>query len=131
MNVSWSPLRFAGSIPQGVTAELVSLLDGGLPVLLYSGQFDIICHHLGTQRMLHELNWKHRDSWRGAVSDVWTLAGAPVAYVKTFKNLQSLVFLNSGHMVRPALETSSYLLASPIHFYLLRETIALGADGPS
>ena len=28
-----------------------------MKVLIYSGQFDLVCHHLGTEKMLDALPW--------------------------------------------------------------------------
>jgi carboxypeptidase D len=48
---------------KGATEELAFLLDGGIRVLLFSGQYDVICHHLGTEKMLNKLHWGGRDIW--------------------------------------------------------------------
>jgi carboxypeptidase C (cathepsin A) len=73
-----------------VTAELSELLNGGLRVLVYSGQFDMICHHLGTEKALEQLEWSGRGDWLRAQSGVWLLEKQPAGYMKAFKNLQYL-----------------------------------------
>eukprot|EP01041_Mallomonas_annulata_P003070 gene3070-6020_t len=84
---------------KGVTEELKTLLDAGMPVLLYSGQFDVICQHLGTERMLQDLDWSGRQGWMDTKVGVWLVDGQPAGYLKAYRNLQSLVVLDSGHMV--------------------------------
>ena len=79
--------------------ELIEVLNSGVRMLLYSGQYDIICNHMGTERVLQELQWTGRDEWIKAQPGVWLVDRQPAGYIKTYKNLQSLLVLNSGHMV--------------------------------
>jgi carboxypeptidase D len=76
---------------KGVTAELTEILNNGLKVLLYSGQFDIICNHMGSEKMLMELPWSGRSDWLKAQPGVWLVDKQPAGYIKTYKNLQSLL----------------------------------------
>jgi carboxypeptidase D len=39
-----------------------------LRVLLYSGQFDLTCPHVGTENFLNNFNWSQRDSFIVCVS---------------------------------------------------------------
>lgn len=48
---------------KGATEELAYLLDANVRVLLFAGQFDVICNHLGTERLLNRLKWRGRDAW--------------------------------------------------------------------
>ena len=68
-------------------------------VLLYSGQYDVICHHLGTERMLNHLDWNGRQKWQESQPGVWVQGNNPFGYLKSYANLQFLLFLDSGHMV--------------------------------
>jgi len=77
----------------------VEVLSRGMRVLIYSGQYDITCNHLGTEKMLEELQWAGRDAWVQAQPGVWLVDKQPAGYIKTYKNLQSLLVLNAGHMV--------------------------------
>lgn len=84
---------------KGVTAELAEILNNGLRVLIYSGQYDIICNHLGTDKMLRMLSWSGQEEWLKAQPGVWLVDKQPAGYVQSFKNLHSLLILDSGHMV--------------------------------
>jgi carboxypeptidase C (cathepsin A) len=84
---------------KGVTAELVEILNSGLRVLVYSGQYDIICNHLGTDKMLRLLPWTGQSEWLKSQPGVWIVDKQPAGYIQSFKNLHSLLVLDSGHMV--------------------------------
>jgi carboxypeptidase D len=84
---------------KGVTEELIYILDAGIPVLIYSGQFDLICNHMNLEKVLDGLGWIGKDEWLGAQPGVWMQNNRPAGYNRKYKNLQSLVVLNAGHMV--------------------------------
>jgi carboxypeptidase D len=79
--------------------QLISILDAGIRVLVFSGQYDLVCHHLGTENLLMDLSWSGNTGWQKADTGVWVVDNSPAGYIKQFKNLQSLVVLDSGHMV--------------------------------
>ena len=84
----------------GVVKELQEILDAGISVLMFSGQFDMIVNHLGTEKMLSQLKWSGSNRWATARNMVWSPNGQiPAGYVKGYKNLQFLVVLDAGHMV--------------------------------
>ena len=76
---------------KGVTPELSEILDRGMRMLLYSGQYDIICNHLGSEKMLRALPWSGRDEWLKAQPGIWLVDKQPAGYIKSYKNLQSLL----------------------------------------
>ena len=75
----------------GVTNELISVLNSGLRVLLYSGQYDIICNHVSSENMLRELTWSGRDGWLAAQPGIWLVDRQPAGYITKYKNLESLL----------------------------------------
>ena len=81
------------------TAELAAVLDAGVRVLVYSGQYDLICNHLGTETVLRELQWSGNARRQEAHPGVWQVNHQPAGYSRQYRNLQSLVILNAGHMV--------------------------------
>ena len=84
---------------KGATEELAYVLEAGIRVLVYSGQYDLICNHLGTETALRELQWSGKDTWGKAHPGVWQVKHQPAGYSRQYRNLQFLVVLNSGHMV--------------------------------
>lgn len=84
----------------GVVGELQSILESGMRVLMFSGQFDIIVNHLGTEKMLSQLKWSGSSEWSTSRNAVWSSDGQnPAGFVKAYKNLAFLVVLDAGHMV--------------------------------
>lgn len=76
---------------KGVTNELSEILNKGLRVFVYSGQFDIICNHLGVELMLQELTWTGQSGWLKAQPGIWVVNHETLGFVKTFGNLESLL----------------------------------------
>jgi carboxypeptidase C (cathepsin A) len=79
---------------KGVTNELINLLNNDVRVLIYSGQYDMICNHLGTEKALLELAWKDQASYLATQPGVWIVDRQPAGYIKAFKNLQHLIGTN-------------------------------------
>lgn len=75
----------------GVSSELTYVLNSNIRVLIYSGQYDIVCNHIGTEKVLNSLLWDAQESWLKTVPHVWVVDKKPAGYLKTYKNLQSLL----------------------------------------
>jgi carboxypeptidase C (cathepsin A) len=84
---------------KAATAELAAVLNADVRVLVYTGQYDIICNHLGVEKMLSELQWKSSKKWNEAQPGVWVVDSSPAGHVKAYNNLQYALILNSGHMM--------------------------------
>lgn len=84
---------------KGAMAELATVLNAGVRVLVYSGQYDLICNHIGTETALNELNWEGQEQWANTKPGVWLVGQKPAGYARSYRNLQSVVIMNSGHMV--------------------------------
>lgn len=76
---------------KGVTKELVSLLDRDLRVLVFAGQYDLICNHMGVEKVLRGLAWKSQRDWLLAPPAVWHVNGRPAGFVRAHKNLEYLI----------------------------------------
>jgi len=88
-----------------VVDQLVRILEHeSTPrILFFNGMNDIICNHVGNERLLEALPWKHRDNWIMASRFAWgdgiNGSSKPVGYVKEYENLSFLKILDSSHMV--------------------------------
>ena len=89
--------------------QLLPGLFARMPVLLYSGQFDLNCGVAGTEKYLAALEWPGAGAYAAAPRSVWrTAPGSTVGagnttvagYVRgPVMNLTQLVVLGAGHLV--------------------------------
>lgn len=75
-----------------------------LPILLFSGDKDIICNHVGTEELINSLTFNGGKGlevepgvWAPRLE--WTFENEPAGYYQTARNLTYLLFYNSSHMV--------------------------------
>ncbi|KAJ4292380.1 Cell death protease [Kalmusia sp. IMI 367209] len=75
-----------------------------ISVVLFSGDQDLICNHLGTEAMIDRMTWnggKGFEISQGVVAPRrdWTFEGEPAGTYQEARNLTYVVFYNSSHMV--------------------------------
>ncbi|KAJ5880576.1 Pheromone-processing carboxypeptidase kex1 [Penicillium subrubescens] len=83
---------------------LPALLESDVNVLLFSGDQDLICNHLGTETLIHNMKWKgatgfETDPGVWAPRHDWTFEGEPAGIYQYARNLTYVLFYNSSHMV--------------------------------
>lgn len=75
-----------------------------VPVLLFSGDRDLICNHLGTESLIKNMDWNGGTGFETApgvyapIRD-WAFEGEPAGTYQQARNLTYVVFYNSSHMV--------------------------------
>lgn len=95
---------------------LPSLLESGLPIMLFSGMQDLICNHVGTEKMIDNLAWSGGKGWSNgddelkATQEDWWVDGEKAGTWQTARNLTYVQVYNSSHMV--SLRVSETLLES-------------------
>ena len=75
-----------------------------VPVLLFSGDKDLICNHLGTEALIHNMEWNGGKGFElspgtWAPRRDWTFEGEPAGIYQEARNLTYVLFYNSSHMV--------------------------------
>jgi len=70
-----------------------------IPVLVYNGQFVLICNHLGTEEYLNAMKWPSQRDFIEAQRYTWTPDGVTAGYSKSAGRLTFLVILGGSHMV--------------------------------
>lgn len=83
---------------------LPGLLESGINILLFSGDRDLICNHLGTEALIHNMKWKGGTGFETspgvwAPRHDWTFEDEPAGYYQHARNLTYVLFYNSSHMV--------------------------------
>lgn len=85
----------------------ISLLPGLLeqmPIILFSGEKDLICNHLGTEELIHNMEWNGGKGFElspgtWAPRRDWTFEGESAGIYQEARNLTYILFYNSSHMV--------------------------------
>jgi carboxypeptidase D len=86
------------------SVQLLPDLLSELPIILFSGDQDLICNHIGTEELINNLEW---NGGRGfEISDgvwaprrQWTFEKEPAGIYQEARNLTYILFYNSSHMV--------------------------------
>jgi len=80
--------------------ETVEFLLERYPVLIYDGNFDLICNHLGVLKMVDAMeNWSGKSKYYTTDRSVWRVGGETAGYLKSVDNMKMFVMRNAGHMV--------------------------------
>ena len=88
-----------------VVADIVQILEHPSKprLLFFNGVEDLICNHVGNEKVLDNLPWKNRDAWTAAKRYSWSADSEPKGsisgYMKEYENLLFLKVLGAGHMV--------------------------------
>ena len=80
--------------------DVLEFLLDNYRVLIYNGNFDIICNHYGTKEMFKAMKtWSDRNDYLTTESKIYKVGKEVAGYLKSVGNLRQLVVRNSGHMV--------------------------------
>jgi vitellogenic carboxypeptidase-like protein len=67
-------------------------------VLLYNGNYDLICNMDGTSKWASVMNWPYQNQFNSAKNVSWVVDSQPAGYYKTAHTLTHLIVYNAGHM---------------------------------
>lgn len=75
-----------------------------IPIVLFSGDQDLICNHLGTEELIHNMEWNGGKGFElspgtWAPRRDWTFEGEPAGFYQEARNLTYILFYNASHMV--------------------------------
>ncbi len=87
---------------KGSQVEAVKMmLESGVRILLYVGQFDLICNHIGIEKWLYKMEWSGAKEFHASKRGVWLSKDKkkPAGYVKSGGSLDYVIVLGAGHMV--------------------------------
>jgi carboxypeptidase D len=86
------------------SVKLLPDLLAELPIILFSGDQDLICNHIGTEELINNMEWNGGQGFE--ISDgvwaprrQWTFDGEPAGIYQEARNLTYILFYNSSHMV--------------------------------
>lgn len=83
---------------------LPDLIESGVPILLFSGDKDLICNHVGTEQLINNMKWNGGTGFETspgvwAPRHDWTFEGEPAGIYQYARNLTYVLFYNASHMV--------------------------------
>jgi carboxypeptidase D len=83
---------------------LPEVIESDVHVLLFSGDKDMICNHLGTEQLIHNMKWNGGTGFETspgiwAPRRGWTFDDEPAGYYQQARNLTYVLFYNASHMV--------------------------------
>ncbi|KAI9827027.1 MAG: Cell death protease [Phylliscum demangeonii] len=96
-----SAFRAAKSKP---SITLLPNLLSQMPIVLFSGDQDLICNHVGTEEFIHTMRWNGGTGFElspgtWAPRRAWTFEGEPAGLYQHARNLTYILFYNASHMV--------------------------------
>ncbi|KAL1542696.1 Serine carboxypeptidase-like 48 [Salvia divinorum] len=76
-----------------------AMLEDGIKLLVYAGEYDLICNWLGNSRWVHAMAWSGQKRFAAAATAPFTVDGAEAGEQKGFGPLTFLKMHDAGHMV--------------------------------
>lgn len=89
----------SGSQLASNSGNLTTVLDSGIPVLIYAGDTDSLYNWLGNKKVSEELTWKGQEEFKNAEAVPWIVNGKEEGSVKNYKQLTFLRIYDTGHLV--------------------------------
>lgn len=77
---------------------LPSILEAGVQVMLFAGDKDLICNHIGVERIPDRLQWGGQ-GWENPVKKDWFVENTLAGYWRTNRNLTYVSVAEASHMV--------------------------------
>ncbi|KAI4304701.1 hypothetical protein MLD38_040175 [Melastoma candidum] len=84
---------------QNLDVGIPALLEAGINVLIYAGEYDLICNWLGNSRWVHELDWSGGEEFKSSATAQFTVDGKDAGVFKNHGPLSFLKVYDAGHMV--------------------------------
>ncbi|KAL9663140.1 hypothetical protein QQ045_027979 [Rhodiola kirilowii] len=75
------------------------LLEEGIKVLIYAGEYDLICNWMGNSKWVNAMPWSGQKGFVAANTISYVVDGKEAGLVKSFGPLTFLKVHNAGHMV--------------------------------
>ncbi|CAH9072298.1 unnamed protein product [Cuscuta epithymum] len=79
--------------------DIPSLLEEDITMLIYAGEFDLICNWLGNSRWVHAMKWSGQENFSRAPNVNFTVDGNVKGTLKSHGPLSFLKVSDAGHMV--------------------------------
>ncbi|GMH13304.1 hypothetical protein Nepgr_015145 [Nepenthes gracilis] len=100
--VSCSPTVYQAMLVdwmRNLEAGIPALLEDGIQLLVYAGEYDLICNWLGNSRWVHAMEWSGQKDFGASAEVPFEVNGVTAGILKSNGPLSFLVVHDAGHMV--------------------------------
>ncbi|KAL9280319.1 Serine carboxypeptidase-like 47 [Arabidopsis thaliana] len=84
---------------QNLEVNIPTLVNDGINLLVYAGEYDLICNWLGNSRWVDQMNWSGQKGFGSAKNVPFLVDGKEAGLLKNHGPLTFLKVYNAGHMV--------------------------------
>ncbi len=81
---------------QNVAVE--EMLEKGIRVLLFVGQFDMIINHIGVEKWVNRMEWSKSTDFQAAKRAIWVVNEKTAGYIRSGGGLSYVIVRGAGHM---------------------------------
>ncbi|XP_004506097.1 serine carboxypeptidase-like [Cicer arietinum] len=79
--------------------DIPALLEDGIKVLIYAGEYDLICNWLGISKWVHAMEWSGQKQFADSKTVPFLVDGAQAGSLNSYGLLSFLKVKGAGHMV--------------------------------
>ncbi|ESQ42261.1 hypothetical protein EUTSA_v10013297mg [Eutrema salsugineum] len=79
--------------------KIPALVEDGINLLVYAGEYDLICNWLGNSRWVEQMNWSGQKEFGSAKTVPFLVDGKEAGLMKNHGSLTFLKVHDAGHMV--------------------------------
>ncbi|KAG1362655.1 Serine carboxypeptidase 3 [Cocos nucifera] len=100
--VSCSPTVYQAMLMdwmRNLEVGIPALLEDGIKLLVYAGEYDLICNWLGNSRWVHSMEWSGQQNFTSSTELSFTVDGKEAGILKSHGPLSFLKVYDAGHMV--------------------------------
>ncbi|KAG9441736.1 hypothetical protein H6P81_017590 [Aristolochia fimbriata] len=100
--VSCSPTVYQAMLTdwmRNLEVGIPALVEDGIKMLVYAGEYDLICNWLGNSRWVHSMEWSGQQQFGSAPTVPFKVDGAETGVLKSFGPVSFLKVHDAGHMV--------------------------------
>ncbi|XP_010243256.1 PREDICTED: serine carboxypeptidase-like [Nelumbo nucifera] len=100
--VSCSPTVYQAMLMdwmRNLEVGIPALLEDGVKLLVYAGEYDLICNWLGNSRWVHAMEWSGQKAFVASPTVPFLVNGTEAGQLKSYGPLSFLKVHDAGHMV--------------------------------
>ncbi|KMT07962.1 hypothetical protein BVRB_6g144960 [Beta vulgaris subsp. vulgaris] len=100
--VSCSPTVYQALLTdwmRNLEVGIPALLEDGIQLLVYAGEYDLICNWLGNSRWVHAMEWSGQNNFVASSEVPFEVDGSEAGILKSHGPLSFLKVHDAGHMV--------------------------------